>query len=79
MWQSLPPELDSLVLEFARGAEKAPTQVPLLAVLRVLALSVVPRAVQQSPQYLMPPFGRSWENPNVARGEASPWMGASVH
>jgi hypothetical protein len=67
----------SLVPEFACGAEEAPAQVPLLAVRRVLILLAVPfPAPPQSPQDLMPPFGRSWENPNVARGEAS--MGAGV-
>jgi len=45
----------SLVPEFARGAEEAPAQVPLLAVLRVLILLAVPRAFPpQSPQDLMP-------------------------
>jgi hypothetical protein len=67
----------SLVPEFARGAEEAPAQVPLLAVRRVLILLAVPFPHRpQSPQDLMPPCGRSWENPNVPRGEEI--MGTSV-
>jgi hypothetical protein len=65
-----------LGLEFARGAKETPTQVPLLVVCTILGGRSAVTVTPQSPQNIMPPCGRSRENPNVPRGVGS--MGTGV-